>query len=43
MFKIDRHELDLFMYCGLALLKFAAFVCFLIPYVALKIVEKRVG
>ncbi len=42
MFEIDRHEYDLIMYCAMALLKFAAVVCFLIPYVALKIVAKQV-
>jgi hypothetical protein len=43
MFDIDRREFDLIMYCGMTLLKFAAFVCFLIPYVALKIVKKQAG
>ena len=43
MFDIDRREFALVMYCGMALLKFAAVVFFLIPYVALKIVEKQVG
>ncbi len=42
-FEIDRREFDLVMYCGMALLKFAAIVFFFIPYVALKIVEKQVG
>ncbi len=41
MFDIDRREFDLIMYCGMALLKFAAVVLFLIPYVALKIVERK--
>ncbi len=43
MFEIDRREFDLIMYCGMALLKFAAVIFFLIPYVALKIVAKHVG
>ena len=43
MFDISRHEFHLIMYCGMALLKFAAVVCFLIPYVALKIVERQAG
>jgi hypothetical protein len=42
MFEIDRHEYDLIMYCGMLLLKSVAVVCFLIPYVALKIVAKQV-
>ena len=41
MFDIDRRSYDLIMYCGMALLKFAAIIFFLIPYVALKIVERR--
>ncbi len=41
MFDIDKREFDLIMYCGMALLKFAAVVFFLIPYVALRIVEKQ--
>lgn len=43
MFDIDKREFDLVMYCGMALLKFAAVVFFLIPYVALKIVERQTG
>ena len=43
MFDIDRREFAVVMYCGMALLKFAAVVFFLIPYVALKIVERQAG
>ncbi len=43
MFDIDRREYDLIMYCAMALLKFAAVVFFLIPYVALRIVQKQTG
>lgn len=43
MFDIDRRAFALVMYCGMALLKFAAVVFFLIPYVALKIVAKQAG
>ncbi len=43
MFEIDRREFDLIMYCGMALVKFAAVFFFLIPYVALKMVDKQVA
>jgi len=43
LFEIDRREFDLFMYYGMTLLKFVAVVFFLVPYVALKIVEKQAG
>ena len=43
MFEIDRREFDLIMYGGMTLLKFVAVVFFLVPYVALKIVQKQAG
>ncbi len=38
MFGITRQQYEVANYCGMGLLKLAAFVLFVVPYVALKIV-----
>lgn len=35
-FGLDRHELEVFNYCGIAALKISAFFFFLIPYLAIR-------
>ena len=37
-FEMTRPQFDLIMYCGMAFVKLSAFVFFLVPYVALRLV-----
>ncbi|MHC4709798.1 MAG: DUF6868 family protein [Planctomycetota bacterium] len=37
-FEMTRQQFDLIMYCGMGFVKLSAFVFFLIPYVALRLV-----
>ena len=37
-FEMTRQQFDLIMYCGMAFVKLSAFVFFLIPYIALRLV-----
>ena len=41
MFEITRREFDLINYCAMAFVKMLAFVLFLIPYVAVRLVLRR--
>jgi hypothetical protein len=40
-FDITRHEFDVIMYCGMGLLKLFVFFCFLMPYIAIRMVLGR--
>ena len=37
-FEMTRPQFDLIMYCGMAFVKLSAFVFFLVPYIALRLV-----
>lgn len=43
MFGLSAHELDLIIYCGLGFFKLFVLVFFLIPWVAIKLVLRKVG
>ena len=43
MFGLSPHELDLVIYCGLGLLKLITLVCFVIPWLAIKLVLRKTG
>ena len=42
MFGLTRHELDLIHYCGMGLLKLCVFLFFLFPYIAIRMVLRKV-
>lgn len=41
IFGLSPHELDLIMYCGLALFKVFVLIFFLLPWVSIKLVLKK--
>jgi hypothetical protein len=41
IFEMTERDFDLIMYCGMGLLKVAAFVLFLIPYISVRLVLRR--
>ena len=41
MFDISKSQFDLINYCGMGIVKFVAFVLFLIPYVAIRMVHHK--
>lgn len=43
MFGLTAHELDLIFYCGMGLMKLAAFSLFLLPWLSIKMVLKKVA
>jgi len=43
LFDITKHELELLNYCAMALFKLLVFVAFVIPYVAIRLVLRRLS
>ncbi|MBT5018389.1 MAG: hypothetical protein HON04_06540 [Planctomicrobium sp.] len=42
MFGITKHEFDLIMYCGMGLWKLILIVCFFLPWLSIKMVNRSV-
>ena len=40
-FEIDRHNFDVIWYCGMGILKIAAFLFFLFPFVSIKLILRK--